>query len=159
NNAAIPAPVRSIPAARELLKQAGFSWKSGGSLVDSSGQTVEFSILVSSSNTQRTQIATLIQDDLKQIGIVARVAALEPRSTNDRGLNSNDYEAAVMGLVRGDVDPTADNNVLMSGGQTHLWDMGEKKPATPWEAEIDQLMQKQMVTLNYQQRKKIYDRV
>src|SRR5262249_3454643 len=153
------APVRSIPAARELLKQAGFSWKADGALVDAGGQPVEFTILVSSSNTQRTQIATLIQDDLKQIGIVAHVAALEARSTNDRVLKSHDYEAAVMGMVRGDVDPTADNNVLMSGGQTHLWDLGEKKPATPWEGEIDQLMQKQLVTLNYQQRKKIYDRV
>jgi peptide/nickel transport system substrate-binding protein len=47
----------------------------------------------------------------------------------------------------------------MSSGQTHLWHLGEKKPATPWEAEIDQLMQKQLVTMNHQQRKKLYDRV
>ena len=37
--------------------------------------------------------------------------------------------------------------------------MDEKSPATQWEAEIDQLMQKQLVTLNFQQRKKIYDHV
>jgi peptide/nickel transport system substrate-binding protein len=37
--------------------------------------------------------------------------------------------------------------------------LGEKTPATPWEAEIDQLMQKQMVTTEYKQRKRLYDRV
>jgi peptide/nickel transport system substrate-binding protein len=158
-NAAIPAPVRSLPRARELLKAAGFSWKADNTLVDSSGQPVEFTMLVSSSNTQRGQMATLIQEDLKAVGITAHVVPMEGKSANDRVLNSHDYEAIVMGLVSGDADPTPDLNVLMSNGQTHLWHLNEKSPATPWEAEIDQLMQKQLVTLNYQQRKKIYDRV
>ncbi len=158
-NSSIPAPVRSLPHARELLKAAGFSWKADNTLVDSSGQPVEFTILVSSSNTQRGQIATLVQDDLKAIGIAAHVVPLEVRSANDRVLNSHDYDAIVMGLVSGDADPTPDMNILMSNGQTHLWHLGEKAAATPWEAELDQLMQKQLVTLNYQQRKKIYDRV
>lgn len=158
-NSSVPVPVRSLPHARELLKAAGFSWRPDNTLVDSSGQPVEFTILVSSSNTQRGQIATLIQDDLKAIGIVAHVVPLEGRSANDRVLNSHDYDAIVMGLVSGDADPTPDMNILVSNGQTHLWHLGEKTPATPWEAELDQLMQKQLVTLNYQQRKKIYDRV
>jgi len=158
-NSSIPVPVRSLPHARELLKAAGFSWKGDNSLVDSSGQPVEFTVLVSSSNTQRGQMATLIQDDLKAIGIAAHVVPLEVRSANDRVLNSHDYDAIVMGLVSGDADPTPDMNVLMSNARTHFWNLGEKTPATPWEAELDQLMQKQLVTLNYQQRKKIYDRV
>jgi peptide/nickel transport system substrate-binding protein len=157
-NSSIPAPVQSQAKARELLRAAGFSWKDN-TLVDSSGQPVEFSIVVSSSNTQRGQIATLVQADLKAIGIAAHVVPMESRSANDRVLNTHDYEAIVMGLVSGDADPTPDMNVLMSNAQTHLWHMGEKAPATPWEAELDQLMQKQLVTLNYQQRKKIYDRV
>ncbi|MGC2696607.1 MAG: ABC transporter substrate-binding protein [Candidatus Angelobacter sp.] len=158
-DAAIPAPVRSLPKARELLKAAGFSWKADGALVDSSGQPVEFTIVVSSSSTLRGQIATLLQDDLKQIGIAAHVVPMESRSATDRVLNTHDYEAIVMGLVSGDADPTPDMNILMSDGQTHLWHLGEKTPATPWEAELDQLMQKQLVTMNYAQRKKIYDRV
>jgi peptide/nickel transport system substrate-binding protein len=64
-----------------------------------------------------------------------------------------------MGIASGDADPNADKNVISSSGQTHLWNLGQKKPATPWEAELDQLMEKQAVTLNYQQRRKIFDRV
>ncbi|HEY1528987.1 MAG TPA: ABC transporter substrate-binding protein [Candidatus Angelobacter sp.] len=158
-DSSIPAPVRSLPHARELLKAAGFSWKADNTLVDAAGQQVEFSIVVSSSSTQRNQIATLVQTDLKAIGIAAHVVPIEGRSASDRLLNSHDYEAIVMGLVSGDADPTPDMNVLMSNAQTHLWHLGEKTPATPWEAELDQLMQKQLVTMNYPQRKKIYDRV
>ncbi len=158
-NSSIPVPVRSLPHARELLASAGFSWKTDNTLVDSTGQSVDFSIVVSSSNAQRNQIATLVQADLKAIGIAAQVVAVEARSASDRVLNTHDYEAIVMGLVSGDADPTPDMNVLLSNGQTHFWHMGEKTPATPWEAELDQLMAKQLVTMNYQQRKKIYDRV
>jgi peptide/nickel transport system substrate-binding protein len=158
-NSAVPIPVRSLPHARELLTASGFSWKSDNTLVDSTGQPVEFSIVVSSSNAQRNQIATLVQADLKAIGIAAHVVPVEGRSASDRVLNTHDYEAIVMGLVSGDADPTPDMNVLISNGQTHLWHMGEKAPATPWEAELDQLMAKQLGAMNYQQRKKIYDRV
>jgi peptide/nickel transport system substrate-binding protein len=158
-NSSVPVPVRSLPHARELLKAAGFSWNAENMLLDSSGQPVEFSIVVSSSNSQRNQIATLVQADLKAIGISAHVVPIEGRSASDRLLNTHDYEAIVMGLVSGDADPAPDLNILMSNGQSHFWHLGEKTPATPWEAELDQLMQKQLVTLNYQQRKKIYDRV
>jgi peptide/nickel transport system substrate-binding protein len=158
-NTALSPPQRSLPHARELLQAAGFSWRSDGTLVDQSGQPVEFTIAVSSSNAQRTQIATIVQDDLRQLGMNVHVVPVEFRSALDRIFQSHDYEAAVLGLGSGDVDPTSDTNVWMSNGQTHVWHLGEKKPATPWEAEIDQLMQKQMVTLDYKQRKRLYDRV
>ena len=158
-NSSVPVPVRSLPHARELLKAAGFSWNAENMLLDSGGQPVEFSIVVTSSNAQRNQMATLVQADLKAIGISAHVVPIEGRSANDRLLNTHDYEAILMGLVSGDADPAPDLNILMSNGESHFWHLGEKTPATPWEAELDQLMQKQLVTLNYQQRKKIYDRV
>jgi peptide/nickel transport system substrate-binding protein len=158
-NTALSPLQRSLPHARELLQAAGFSWRSDGTLVDQSGQPFEFTIVVSSSNAQRTQIATIVQDDLRQLGMNVHVVPVEFRSALDRIFQSHDYEAAVLGLGSGDVDPTSDTNVWMSNGQTHVWHLGEKKPATPWEAEIDQLMQKQMVTLDYKQRKRLYDRV
>jgi len=50
-------------------------------------------------------------------------------------------------------------NVWLSSGGTHLWRMNETQPATAWEREIDQLMNEQMITLDYHKRKKLYDRV
>ncbi len=154
----IPHPTRSLEHARQLLQSAGFSWK-GGTLVDPHGEPVEFSILTSSSNAQRMKIATIIQDDLSQLGMTVQVVPLEFHAMVDRLQNSYNYEAAVMGLVSGDADPTSEMNVWLSSGETHLWHPNQDKPATPWESEMDQLMQEQLVTLDYAKRKRLYDRV
>jgi peptide/nickel transport system substrate-binding protein len=84
---------------------------------------------------------------------------MEFRALVDRVLNTKDYEAVLMNLVNGDVDPTPEMNLWLSSGETHLWDLGETKPATPWEAELDRLMETQMTTAEPATRKKLYDRV
>jgi peptide/nickel transport system substrate-binding protein len=156
---AIVPSAKSINRSRQLLKAASFSWRSDGSLVDAKGAAVEFSILTSSSNSQRSQIATLIQEDLRQLGMNVHVVSLEFGAVVNRLLKTHDYEACIMGLVSGDADPTPDMNVWLSSGETHLWHPSQVHPATPWEAEIDALMQKQLVTLDYTKRKQLYDRV
>jgi peptide/nickel transport system substrate-binding protein len=50
-------------------------------------------------------------------------------------------------------------NVWLSSGNDHVWNLGENHPATSWEAEIDQLMEKQLSTLKPQARKQLYDHV
>jgi peptide/nickel transport system substrate-binding protein len=159
SNTAVSRPQRSLDHARELLKSAGFTWAADGTLLDPGKQPVEFSIVVSASNTQRGQMATLMQADLKQLGMNVRVVPLEFRSLVDRVMQSHDYDAAIFGLAGGDVDPNPAINVLLSSGSSHLWNMGQAKPATPWEGEIDDLMHRQLTTLRYTQRKKLYDRV
>ena len=155
----LPRPATSIEHARELLKSAGFSWRADGGLVDARGNSVEFSILTSSSNAERTKTATIIQDDLSQLGMRVQVVSLDFHAMVDRLLNSFNYEAAVMGIASGDTDPTAEMNVWVSSGGTHLWHLNETKPATPWEAQIDRLMNEQMVMMNYKKRKQLYDQV
>ena len=155
----LPRPPRSLDRARELLKSAGFSWKTGGSLVDPHGRLVEFSILTSSSNAQRIKMATIIQDDLSQLGMNVHVVSLEFGAVVSRLTKTHDYEACIMGLVSGDADPTPEMNVWLSSGETHLWHPSEAHAATEWESEIDGLMQRQLVTLNYVKRKRLYDRV
>jgi peptide/nickel transport system substrate-binding protein len=154
----LPRPARSLERARELLRSAGFSWKPDGTLVDSRDTAVEFSILTSASNSQRTKMATIIQDDLGQLGMKVQIVSLEFRAMVDRLLNTYDYEAAIMGLASGDADPTAEMNVWVSSGETHLWNL-EGKPATPWESEMDRLMEQQLTTLDYSKRKQLYNRV
>lgn len=155
----LPHPARSLDHARELLKSAGFSWRRDGRLIDQRGQPVEFSILTSSSSSQRTKMATIIQDDLSKVGMNVHVVPLEFRSLIDRIFQTYDYEASIMGLGGGDVDPNSEMNVWMSSGGTHLWHLGETRSATDWEAQIDRLMQQQLVELKYKERKRLYDQV
>ncbi|HXA57283.1 MAG TPA: ABC transporter substrate-binding protein [Candidatus Acidoferrum sp.] len=157
-NQDIPHPARSLDQAKGLLKSAGFGWKADGSLVDPHGTPVEFTIVTNASNVQRTKMAAIIEDDLGHLGMNVHVVPLEFRAMVDRLLNTYDYEAAIMGIASGDVDPTNEMNVWVSDGETHLWNLAGK-PSTPWEAEMDKLMQQQEVTLDFAKRKKLYDRV
>jgi peptide/nickel transport system substrate-binding protein len=158
-NQEIAHPQRSLETARQLLKSSGFSWNTSGKLIDRFAQPVEFSIVTSSSNTQRIKMATLLEDDLAHLGIDVHVVPLDFRAMLDRIYQSFEYEAAIMGLGGGDADPNPEMNVWLSSGSSHLWHLGETQPATDWEREIDRLMQAQMVTMDYHNRKQLYDRV
>ena len=158
-NQSLPKPARSIERARQQLRAGGFSWQADGRLMDDQGQAVEFTILTNSGNAERLQIATIIQDDLKQLGMRVNVVTLELRAMLDRVLTSHDYDACVLGLTGGDGDPNSEMNVWLSSGATHLWRPGQPEPATPWEAEVDALMQEQIKTRDAQRRKRLYDRV
>jgi peptide/nickel transport system substrate-binding protein len=156
-------PPRSLDRARTLLKEAGFSWSYGSNgestLLDPGGEPVEFSILTSSTNADRAKMAALIQDDLKQIGTRVQVVPLESRSLLDRVTQSRDFDACIMGIASYDADPNSDISVWLSSGGLHLWNPSQAHAATPWEAEIDRLIEEQMSARTFEQRKKLYDRV
>jgi len=158
-DSALPQPPRSVEHAKQLLHDAGFSWNAEGALLDRSGAAVEFSILTSASNAQRSQMATLIQDDLKQLGMKVQAVPMEFKSVLDRVFQTHNYDAAILALGGGDVDPNSQINVWMSNGSSHVWELGESKPATAWEEQIDSLMNQQLITLDFKRRKQLYDRV
>lgn len=158
-DSAVPHPARSVAEAKKLLSSAGFSWSADGDLIDKAGVAVEFTIITSASNTQRVKMATMIQADLEDLGIQVQVVPLDFHSVLDRIFHTHDYEAAVLGLGPGDVDPSAEMNVWMSTGNDHVWDLGENTPATQWEAEIDRLMEEQLSATKFEKRKALYDRV
>ena len=158
-NASLPQPVRSVSKARELLAADHFSWSGSGALQDPNGRLVEFSLLTSSSNAERSQMAAMIQDDLKAIGVTVHITPLDMRSILDRVLRTRDYDTCLLTLQNADADPNPNMSVWLSSGGNHLWNPEQKSPATPWEAEIDQLMQRQMVARSDIKRKSLYDRV
>lgn len=158
-NRAIAQPARSLDGARRLLRASGFSWTPQGALLDARGDAVEFSILTNAGNQERLGMATIIQDDLQQLGMKVHVVTLELRALVDRLLKTHDYDACVLGLGNGDASPSAEMNVWLSSGGSHLWHPEQRQPATPWEAEIDALMRRQLTTLDTSARKRLYDRV
>jgi peptide/nickel transport system substrate-binding protein len=162
--AGLPRSPQNVLQARSTLQHAGFSWRNDtatgeSTLLDPDHNPVSFSVLTSSSSAERNKMATLIQDDLKQLGIRVQIVPLEFRSLIDRVTQTKDYDACILGLASIDADPTADMNVWLSSGAQHLWHPSQAKPATPWEAEIDRLMEQQMTTPGYLQRKALFDRV
>ena len=158
-NTDIKLPARSPAEARKRLEAAGFRAGADGELRDHGGRAVEFTLLVSSAKPERMQMAAMIQQDLKEVGIEVRVAGMESRTLIDRVLTSKNYEACLLALVFGDTDPGSEMNLWPSNGTTHVWAPKQARPGFEWEAEIDRLMRQQMATQGYAARKKIYDRV
>jgi peptide/nickel transport system substrate-binding protein len=140
------------------LQLDGFR-KVGADLQDRGGHLVEFSIITNAGNQSRERVAAMLQQDLKQIGIRLNVVTLDFPSIIERITHSFAYEGCLLGLVNVDLDPSAQMNVWMSSGENHQWNPAQKTPATPWEAEMDQLMRKQATELDPARRKAAFDRV
>jgi peptide/nickel transport system substrate-binding protein len=142
----------------KLLSEDGFRLN-GGILRDHDNRTVEFSLLTNAGSRVRSQIGAMIQQDLKKIGIQVNFAPVEFQSLVERISTTQDYEACLLGLTNVELDPNSQANVWLSSGTHHAWNAEQLKPATPWEAEIDQLMRVQATAGSEGVRKKAFDRV
>jgi peptide/nickel transport system substrate-binding protein len=101
----------------------------------------------------------MIQEDLKKIGIKLNYEPIEFETLREKVDNTFNYEAALMGLGGGGIDPASQMNVLKSSEDLHQWFPLQKTPSTDWEARIDALMDAQMHTLDFAQRRKAFDEV
>jgi len=157
-NRSLSAPQTDVPAAKAGLAAAGFRLQ-GSVLVDAGGHPVKFSILTNSGNAAREKMATLIQQDLAALGMQVTVVTLDFPALIERLMHTQDYEACLLGIENVDPEPNAMMNIWLSSSPNHQWDPGERTPATPWEAEIDQLMHRQAASATDAERKKAIDRV
>ena len=146
--------------ARTLLAQAGLQDRSGDGVVeDGVGRVCEITLLTNAGNPTRAKVASLIADDLRQVGIRLNVH-LVPFGTLERKINEEfDYESALMGLSGGGADPASHLNVLQSAEPLHQWFPNQPQPANDWEARVDVLMEAQMRTLDFATRKQAFDEV
>lgn len=157
-NSSLPEPKHDTQAALQILSRAGFRFENGA-LKDSAGNHVEFTLVTNSGNTAREKMATMIQQDLSEIGIRMKVVTLDFPSLIERITHTFDYDACLLGLTNTDLDPNGQLTVWLSSGENHQWNPNEKTPATSWEAEIDKLMREQASLPNEKVRKEKFDRV
>lgn len=158
-NQAIAPPTLNRNRSRRLLKQAGFRWSSEGVLLSGSDEPVRFNLITNGDNRHRSRMALLIQEDLARLGIEVAFVPLDFADVVGRVTRSFDYEACLLGITQNDPDPSAEAPLWHSRAPLHFWNPSQVHPATDWEARIDDLMERQMVTLNRSDRKKLYDEV
>jgi peptide/nickel transport system substrate-binding protein len=63
-----------------------------------------------------------------------------------------DYDAAYFRLLTTDTDPALNLDFWLSSGSAHVWNPDQRAPATPWEAEIDALMDRVTTSLDAEAR-------
>lgn len=148
-----------LPAAKKLLEKDGFRMTGAARLVDRAGRPVEFSIVTNAGNAARMKMATLIQQDLKALGIEVRIATLDFPSLVERISRTFAYDACLLGQSNIDSDPNGVMNIWLSSAPNNPWHPLQAKPSSAWEAEIDRLMNAQAATADHGQRRKHFDRV
>lgn len=147
-----------LEGARGLLAADGFR-ASGPSLVDREGHAVEFSVITNSGNRARERMAAMIQQDLAALGIRLNIVTLDFPSLIERIGKSFQYESCLLGSTNVDLDPNGQMNLWLSSSANHQWNPNQKKPETPWEADIDRFMRQQASTMDANRRKALFDRV
>ena len=160
HNSGVPQYAYDPARARALLKEIGIEDRNGdGTLEDAEGTPIEFELNTNVGNNVREKVAIFVQADLKKLGIKLNYRPVDFNALVTKIDDTFDYECILLGLGGGGTDPASSLNVLKSDGFTHFWFPMQKQPATTWEARVDKLMNDQLKTLKYEERKALYDEV
>jgi peptide/nickel transport system substrate-binding protein len=130
-----------------------------GMLADAEGHPVRFTFIASMENPVRQAVALRVTEDLKQLGIQVDYVPLNMKTLTTRVGETMDYECASLGVGGVGWDPASQMEVLKSDAPLHQWFPSQSAPATDWEKRIDTLMEAQMRTLDFAERKKDFDEV
>ncbi|MGD0351681.1 MAG: ABC transporter substrate-binding protein [Verrucomicrobiota bacterium] len=149
-----------LTKARALLKEIGIEDRKGdGTLEDADGNRIEFVLNSWAGHKAFEKTAVLIASDLQKLGFKVIVQPIEHNTLINKIDDTCDYDCVLLGLITGSADPSDGMNNIKSSGFTHQWFPRQKAPSTDWEARLDYLMDAQMKTLDYAERKKDYDEV
>jgi peptide/nickel transport system substrate-binding protein len=127
-------------------------------LEDAQGKEARFTALVFSGNSVVERSATVVREDLRQVGVAVDLVPLEPNAIYQR-LVAGDFDAAFVQFTGNSGDPAGVKDFWLSSGSAHLWNIGQKTPATDWEQEIDALIARQSATLDMAERKRLFNDV
>lgn len=146
-----------LAKARALLAAAGLrDTNNDGMLEDASGQPARFSLISQKGNTALEKGSAVIRDELKKVGLTVDVVLLEVGALVDRMMKA-DYDALYFRFLTTDTDPARGMDFWLSSGGAHVWHMSQETPATPWEKEIDRLMQRMASERVLAERQKLFN--
>ena len=146
--------------ALELLKEIGIEKRNGDNfLTDAGGHPIEFVFNTNTGNGAREKMAMLIAADWENLGMKVIFQPIEFNTLISRIDDTHDFDSFLMGFSPTMTDPSDNMNVIKSSGYTHEWFPRQKTPSTDWEAQMDELMDAQMQTIDYNERKKDYDEI
>ena len=157
--AGIPHTPYDPAGATQLLASIGLRDRHGdGRLEDARNQPARFSLLTQKGRPNLERAAAVIRDELKKIGVTVDVVALEGAAVVDRFMKAN-YDAVYFNADKTDLDPGTNPDFWFSSGSAHPWNLEQPTPATEWERRIDELMTRQIASLDENERRRLYDEV
>ena len=149
----------SIERAREILGELGLTNRDGDEwLEDKNNTEARFTMLAYRGNSSIERGAAVLRDALRPAGIAVDVVTLEQGAVVQRILKG-DFESAMFFFSFTNLDPSMNQDLWNSSGSAHFWNIGQPKPATDWEKEIDDLMRDMTAEVDTAERRRLFDRV
>jgi peptide/nickel transport system substrate-binding protein len=147
-----------LDLARKILDEAGYRMIRPGVRGDPQGHPLVFKLTTNAGNSLREQMCAIFKQDLASLGITVNYRPLE-FTTLVKALDSSfDWDCILIGFGGG-LEPNDSGTFLRSSGNLHIWNPSQPKPATPWEAEIDRLMDQGTTVMDQHQRAPYYWRI
>jgi peptide/nickel transport system substrate-binding protein len=141
--------------AADILEGAGYHLAKPGVRTDPKGNRLEFDLTTNAGNHERDQMCTIFKQDLESLGIKVNYRPLEFTTLVDRLDSSFNWDCILMGFTGG-IEPNDAQNFYRSSGNLHIWNPNQPTPATPWEAEIDTLLDQGASEMDLSKRPQYY---
>jgi peptide/nickel transport system substrate-binding protein len=155
----VPRYGHSVERAKEILAGLGLTNRDADPwLEDPKGTEAQFTVLAYRGNSSVERSATILRDELQPLGIRVDVVLLEQGALIQRMLKG-DFESLLFIFNATSLDPAMNPDFWLSSGSAHVWNIGQSKPATDWEKEIDDLMVIVMSSVNQAERKTAFDQI
>jgi peptide/nickel transport system substrate-binding protein len=152
-NETVPIYEHNPEKAKELLYKCGWQDRDGDGILDKDGRPFSFTLMTNQGNKMRELCATIIQFNLKQIGIQVRIRILEWASFIHQYIDKKNFDAVILGwsLSR---DP--DQYSIWHSSQIKEGQYNFVSYSNP---EIDRLLVEGRRTFDMEKRKEIYHRI
>lgn len=148
-----------LEEARRLLKDAGYVDRDGDGIIeDAEGHPIEFSLTTNAGNQVREKMCSILKEDWTKLGMKVNYRPLDFQTLVEKLYTTYDWDALLIGFTGG-IEPNNGANMLRSNGNLHFWNPDQPEPATPWEAEIDRLLDQGSRELDVQKRRTVYWRI
>ncbi len=155
----VPRYGHSIERAKEILAGLGLVNRDQDEwLEDSKGTEVRFTVLTYPGNTSLERGSAILRDELKQIGVAVDVVTMEQGALVQRMLQGQ-FESIMFYFTYTNLDPAMNPDLWLSSGSAHIWNIGQSKPATDWEKEIDDKMITVMSSVDQAERKRVFNEI
>jgi peptide/nickel transport system substrate-binding protein len=143
-------------AAQGLLEGLGLANRDADAfLEDAAGHEARFTLLTYRGNTALERGAQVLKESFEPIGVAIDIVALEPGALVERMLKGQ-FDAIFFSLLSTDTDPAMQRDFWLSSGSAHVWNIGQKAPATDWERRIDELMTRQAAAVDVKERTMLF---
>jgi peptide/nickel transport system substrate-binding protein len=149
----------SIDRAKEILAGLGLTNRDQDEwLEDANNAEARFTLLTYRGNSSLERGAAVLRDALRPAGIAVDVVALEQGALVQR-MVKGDFEAIFFFFSATNLDPSMNLDFWLSSGSAHIWNIGQTKPATEWEKEIDDLMMQVTSQPDPAERRRLFEQV